>query len=277
MFLPQKLKCAVALVVLFIILAASPLHAQTGAAHPVVDISENCLLGGSAGGKWVETKDITPQLKGGERYKIYSLTGLVGEATGEKPESFGEPCEDQMSVKMQPEQDVENQYIAVAADWNAQPRAPKVESVNQQVYQQAVRSVLLQHGIRQPRVRLTQVLRVDLEGDGADEVIINATNYAVGMGPNINPQTKAGDYSMILLRKVVGGKAQTILITGEFYKRNIQFGAHNEYSVPAILDLNGDGRMEILVHWRYYEGSGVVAYGITGNKAKELIGCGCGV
>lgn len=273
----RKLKCLVALVVLIVNGSISPQLAQTGGAHPVVDISENCLLGGSAGGKWVETKDITTQLSGGERYKIYSLTGLVGESTGAKPESFGEPCDDQMSVKMQPEQDVEKQYIAVAANWNAQPRVPKIESVNQQVYQQAVRDVLLQHGIGQPRVNIAQVLRVDLEGDGADEVIINATNYAVGMGPYINPQTKAGDYSMILLRKIVGGKVQTILVTGEFYKRNIQFSAHNEYSVPAILDLNGDGRMEVLVHWRYYEGSGVVAYGITGNKVKELIGCGCGV
>ena len=42
---------------------------------------------------------------------------------------------------------------------------------------EAVRDFLKARGIADPKVRIIRILRVDLEGDGEEEVLINATNY----------------------------------------------------------------------------------------------------
>jgi hypothetical protein len=49
-----------------------------------------------------------------------------------------------------------------------------------------------------------------------------------------------------------------------------------QYEVAAVLDLNGDGQMEVIVHGGYYEGSGSDVFRLIGNKVDNVFGCGCG-
>jgi len=67
--------------------------------------------------------------------------------------------------------------IGLAAAWNALPRKPLIADASQSVYVEAVRDFLKSHGIADPQVRITPILRVDLDGDGEEEVLISATNY----------------------------------------------------------------------------------------------------
>jgi hypothetical protein len=92
----------------------------------------------------------------------------------------------------------------------------------------------------------------------------------------VTPDSKAGDYSLVLMRRVIAGKAETIPIYAEYYPQAKQFNAPNWCSVSAILDLNGDGRMEIIVHGGYYEGAWTTVYNIDGKKIEEALSCGCG-
>ena len=48
----------------------------------------------------------------------------------------------------------------------------------QQVYVEAVRDFLKTKGIEEPKVKIDNIIRVDLDGDGEDEVLISATNYS---------------------------------------------------------------------------------------------------
>ena len=61
--------------------------------------------------------------------------------------------------------------------WNALPRKPAIADATQSVYVEAVCDFLKNRGIADPKVRITRILRVDLEGDGEEEVLISATNY----------------------------------------------------------------------------------------------------
>src|SRR5437867_11905342 len=81
-------------------------------------------------------------------------------------------------------------------------------------------------------------------------------------------RSPAASYSMVLLRRVVAGKVETQLIVGEFYPKAYpkaaqeegRFNAPNAYKVIATLDLDGDGKMEIVVGSHYYEGEETTIY-----------------
>ena len=53
--------------------------------------------------------------------------------------------------------------IALAAPWNALPRKPRVMDATQQVYVEAVRDFLKTKGIEEPKVKIDNIIRVDLE------------------------------------------------------------------------------------------------------------------
>jgi hypothetical protein len=249
-------------------------------AVPVMDAEGGCLMGGSSGGGWLKAEEMGKRMSGGDKYRLYDLKGLWKNVTGGKAASQGPPCEDTLYVELP--KDFEESvpagahYIGVAGTWNPMPRAPKIESNDNPTYRKLVADLLVRKGIRQPQVNITKVVRVDLEGDGTDEVIINATRVHRFENGSITPDPDAGDYSIVMLRKVINGKAQTIMLDEEYHPKAAKFTAPNAYDLAAVLDLNGDGVMEIIVAGGYYEGDWKTVYSIKGNKAVDVLGCGCG-
>jgi hypothetical protein len=243
--------------------------------HPAVDAGNGCLLGGVVKGKWMEDAAIAPLLNGGERYRLYTLKGLAGEVVGTKPKEGETPCNGAQEVKLSPDA---SEGFAVKGAWNAMPRVPQILSVNDPVYRQVVGSVLRKHGLARSKVNITQVLKVDLDGDGVDEVLISASYLAGGLNRSDGPmavRVKRGDYSFVVLRKVVGGKVRDIELSGEYYPRKSAATAI-QYAVNGILDLNGDGKMEVVLSVDYYEGSSSTVFRIQGTRVDNVFGCGCG-
>lgn len=241
--------------------------------HPIVEVESGYLLGATSKGQWIKAERAAKELKAATTYRLYSLTDALGEAKGRPPKSIEEPCPDVLSVELpaKPEKGV----IALAAPWNAQPRKPKLQDITQEVYVDAAREYLKGRGIKEPVVRLKRIVRVDLNGDGEDEVLLSATNYGQN-DDEVPTGAKRGDYSFVLLRRVVAGKVQTQLIAGEFYAKATTFSAPNYYEIAAVLDLDGDGTMEVVVHSGYYEGGETTIYSCAGDKIKTLLSVGCG-
>src|SRR4029077_6214122 len=108
-------------------------------------------------------------------YRLYSLTEKLGEAKGSKSAEVEDVCPDTLSVTFAPKP--EKGVIALAAPWNALPRKPRTADTTQKVYVDAVRDFLKGRGIAEPKVKIKSIIRIDLDGDGEDEVLISATNY----------------------------------------------------------------------------------------------------
>ncbi len=278
----QLFKVIVLVSMLLMPYASLPSRAQVRSETvvPLVDMDGGCLLGGVIDGQWSKAEEISTRMSGGDKYRLYDLKGEYKSVTGGKAASQGPPCEDTLYVEIPKEisesMPAGSNYIGVAGKWNPLPRMPKIESNGQAVYRVAVEGLLKRKGIRRPEVNIMKVVRVDLEGDGVEEVIVNATCAHRWESGSITPNADAGDYSLVMLRKVVNGKVQTIMLDEEYHVRPEQFSAPNEYNLVAVLDLNGDGVMEIVVSGAYYEGNWKTVYSIKGNKAVDVLGCGCG-
>jgi len=94
-------------------------------------------------------------------------------------------------------------------------------------------------------------------------------------------RSPAGSYSMVLLRRVVAGKVETQLVEGEFHpkayvRKEDSFDAPNAYKVIATLDLDGDGKMEVVVGSNYYEGEEITIYHCDPKKTESLLSVSCG-
>ena len=257
--------------------------ARAGELHPIVEVQNGYLFGATADGKWMKAEEAAKALTDETTYRIYGLTQSVGEAKGGKPKPAEEEiCSDLLTVSLSPSPD--KGAIALAAPWNALPRKPRVSDTTQQVYVDAVRDFLKTKGIEQPKVKIDGILRIDLDGDGEEEVLISATNY-FEKDEGAPMRSPAGSYSMVLLRRVVAGKVETQLVEGEFYPKAYQngtgddssFNAPNTYKVIAVLDLDGDGKMEVVVASQYYEGGATTIYRCDPKKIEELLSVACGV
>ena len=247
--------------------------------HPIVEVQSGYLFGAISDGKWIKA-DETAKLIGDETtYRVYGLTQALGDTKGGKPKAVEDDvCTDTLAVSLSPKPD--KGVVAIAASWNALPRKPGVVDPTQKVYIDAVRDFLKTKGIDQPKVKIDSILRVDLDGDGEDEVLISATNY-FRKDERLPMRSPAGSYSMVLLRRVVAGKVESQLVEGEFHpkayvRKEDSFDAPNAYKVIATLDLDGDGKMEIVVGSNYYEGEKITIYRCDPKKAEALLSVFCG-
>ncbi len=143
--------------------------------HPIVEVESGYFFGATKEGKWIKAAQAAKFIKDWTSYRVYSLTEQLGETKGSKPAALEDVCMDTMSVSLSPKP--ETGVIALAAPWNALPRKPRIADTTQQVYIDAVRDFLKGRGIKDPKVKIKRILRVDLDGDGEDEVLLSATNY----------------------------------------------------------------------------------------------------
>lgn len=241
--------------------------------HPIVQADTGFLIGASTEGRWSEAKDAAKSLRPGLRLRVFGLQKEMSPTNAGKTVSPGEPCPDTQVVELFPKPK-RGAAVGIAAPWNVLPRSPRVEKV-QKHYIQAVREFLESRGLREPEVKITQTIRVDLEGDGEEEVLISATNYLAAPG-RIPSSAPAGSYSVVLLRRVTNGKVVTQMLEGEFYPEAKEFNAPSAHRLAAVLDLNGDGALEVVIDSAYYEGASMAVYVCTPGEIKKVLSAGCG-
>lgn len=252
------------------------------AQEPVVPIVYGeTLIGGAQNGKWITAEKTDAQLKDKTEFKILSFNGFKkGSIFGTKDDDRGVCTENPRLTFEEPEANINDAppfAIGANAKWNPVPRLPQAIGLKDKTYTKIVADFLKTKGIAKTKIKITQAFRIDLEGDGKDEIIITGNYYKKGGGETQN----AGDYSFILLRRTLKGKPQNVLIEGDFFTakllRSGEFDPPNIHKITAIADLNGDGKMEIVLADFGYEAHSYTILEMKNGKPVKVLESECSV
>lgn len=245
-----------------------PTDTPGGPLHPIVDGATGFLLGGWYNNGWVSAAEYMALISDAARpYIFYGLGGETGVITGQIPTTGG-IC-NQPTV---PLASLMPGSIGLVGRWNATPRLPQDVPVNTDVYRQVLAETLQGAGLANPEISIDRILRFDLEGDGVEEVLIVANHLTAGIG---QPPAAAGDYAAVLLRKIIGSEVVTVPLYLDIYQEGGDLIFPLRYEALAVADLNGDGRLEIVIGADRYEGRQVAVIESYGATSQVMLEAGC--
>jgi hypothetical protein len=226
------------------------------------------VVGGLRNGRWLTVKEVVDDVQPGQVFDIYAPYGSAGTAS---IVDYGFHMEPSMCgtyyVGSDFAPDVPN-IIGVGQGWSVTYRPWQELSVDIPLYQQFIADWLISQGIAQPDVQINHIVRVDMEGDGVDEVFITASRFLEETGH----MTEYGDYSIILMRKVVGDIVVPVPIVADVYISSTpEITFPFTYSFANLLDLNQDGILEVIVEVARWEGNGVIIYRVDGVNVTQTL------
>lgn len=235
-------------------------------------VTEFGALGWWDGSEWVSAEEVGAlPVEGGEDYQV-SLLGEGSITTGGVQEIVCEPPGN-LGVELQ-EDDLLGDWpgpvgVAVSADWSLHPHL--FESFDDDGTNAGVaRELLASRGLAVDSPAIKQLYRTDLEGDGTNEVLVVAEEVSEGLF------AREGDYSIIFMRKVVGGEVQTAVLGESVITEPDGFLV--SFTIGTVADLNGEGTMEIVVDSAYYEGIGSQVWEYVDDEFGPVprLSMGCG-
>ena len=269
----HRIPAGIALVVLIFVGRARVATSAPAEIHAIVEMSEHCLIGGAQNQKWIAASQFQKTLKSSGTFALYTLKGPAGDITLNR--NADSECPESWTEKTAP--GLKSGIAIQSAPWNVMPRLPQAIDPKDPTYVQVVSDILKREGIREPEVDITQAYKIDLDGDGKDEVVIVANRYAKGLQElsGVANETAAGDYTLVLVRKTIGGTVQNIILAKAVWLKGNEGPLPRANHLSAIADLNGDGVMELVFYDAYHEGSGSVVIQIRGSKATTILECSC--
>ena len=227
------------------------------------------LLGGVATGEWITPETSAIRFGGEATYSLHTLTQISKYFIWGKAPQFSYACGNYF-VHTDPGLD-EPGFVGVLDGWNITKREQVELSANDLLYQQTVIDFLTAMGVNAPPPSTLQAFRVDIEGDGVDEVFISATHL-----DDSQRTPKAGDYSIVLMRKVVGNDAVTKLVVGDNYNApQTEILNPRTYTLANFIDLNQDGVLEVIVDVKKWEGFGGIVLEVDGQDVVARLSAEC--
>lgn len=211
-------------------------------------------MGGVVGGEFISGDDFYDNYwsyVSDTHYKVYVEERYLGRATAhfswdEYSDEFRPHHAHVEMISPTAESDRYSHFdFVLNADWDLFPRPYKEQDTRQPTYQRVVEEILRDEGMDNPKTVIKQLIRVDLDGDGAEEVLIVA-----GVDHDVaGYYSEKGDHSIVIMRKLTDGLVWEQVVARDLAIEGKQqySGTNTVYSLESIADINGDGVMEVVL------------------------------
>lgn len=161
--------------------------------------------------------------------------------------------------------------VAVTADWPLQPRAVRQIGPDSPEYS-TIGASFFAGTPTAAEGSVAQAVRVDLDGDGVEEVVVA---YERITEPDFGAEN---DFSGIYVRyPSADGTVVDEALVSYVAGAPVDFPTVGRFTIAAIADLNGDGVMEVMVRERFWESGGMSVYALEQGRLARVGGGGCGV
>jgi len=227
------------------------------------------LLGGVSQNGWLTPAESVGRFSGEVTYSLHNMTTASKYFLWGETPNFSPTCQDYF-IDTEAEVD-EGDFTGVMDGWNTTKREVTEISDGGKIYEKVVFDWLKSFGVASPQPGTLRILRTDLEGDGVDEVFISATHL-----DESKHITNPGDYSVVLMRKVIGNEPVTVSLVADVYSEaNSGTTFPQTYSLANFIDLNQDGIMEVIVDIQKWEGFGAMVIQVNGQGILQALTAVC--
>jgi hypothetical protein len=236
----------------------------TAAAGPTAVVHDGQALGGWDGRAWTGPEAPHP----GDPFIAVTVDGpLVSARVATVGHGCG-PTGEGVGVELSP------RVEGVAVNGVTHPRPRAVEVLAAEVYRSVADESLRSMGLDPAGSVVRQVVRADLLDDGTDDVVV-----VVERSAGADVRAAPGDYALVLLRTVVDDAAQTAVLHSDVTEPPT--GSEAVYlataEVEALADLNGDGRMEVVLAHDDFESFATSVHEVHDEGiATEVLDLACG-
>ena len=263
--------------------------APSGPADALVPL----LIGGSDGAgwlflgawqqdRWQESSDpggnsIRPGIEAGTQFTVSNLDAESAVVLGDNTEACADgrvgPAIDVAVTPPDPPGFGYNAVAVLQQLWPLKPRPVAATATAPDAYRALGEAAFEGEDVDASKGAIEQLVIADLDGDGDDEALASFEFVQPGVGPGA-----PGDLAALLLIDVGTRDADTVQLSA--VGRDLVAGGPapvtERYRILDVADLNGDSRMEVLVHAWYDEGAAVVVYTYDGSELTEVLATGCG-
>ena len=274
---------------------APPASTTTAVPPGPVDALVPLLIGGSGDGgwlflgawqqdRWQQATDpsgspIRPGIEVGTPFVVSNLSGETPVTVGENTEAcFDGRVGPAIDAEIAPPDPPGFGYNAVAVlqqSWALKPRPIAVSSAAPEAYRALGEAAFEDEDVDATGGAVEQLVVTDLDGDGDDEALVSFEFVQPSAGPGA-----PGDLAALLVIDATTRAADTVLLSAvpDDAGRGDggSFQVIERYRILDVADLNGDGRMEVMVHAWYYEGAAVIVYTYDDGELTEVLAAGCG-
>lgn len=244
-------------------------------------------LGWWDGSRWVgvDAATVLP-IEGGEDYQV-ALRGLdivkiEGEGQGavcDISDEFSLPAvelsdPDMLTLYLESDPALRGVIngVAISAPWDIAPRpvAPAEWSADLEAH--AI-GLLAERGFVTDAVVVKDVLDADFDGDGEPETVAVVEDTRVDFGADAE-SIESGVYSLVF---VVVPADDAVYVIEESVVPPGEWGYPASFAIPAVVDLNGDGVLELVLDAGAWEAGWQSVYEFTDTGFIERLTSGCGV
>ena len=267
--------------------ATTALDSSPASMDPVHIFADDVLLGSWTGGQWTANPEVAPALDGsvvsyvdGEQIRESTVVG--------PPETWCEAFDDpSWYVTLgSSSPTLGGLYGMTNLTWNPRPQSV-TDIAPSAAHLEAAADALAQAGLPGAEIVISRIVRLDIEGDGVDEVILTAE-----VGEPDFYGSQVGDYSVMILRQVNDSEQVDNLVLGVHVTTGSEPGAESAEDLGAspgvitvnstyfgfvdAIDLNGDGTLELLTTQSGYEWFWRDVIDTSSGRPELVLNSGCG-